>query len=153
MLDAMASQLTDMLRSRLCSSLTVQEAERIADATVPRKVLAGAPICAEGDRNAGLIFLTRGSGEIVRGTPPPGSPPIAAVEGPTMLGEVSLLTNQPASATVRARTDCECYVLTRSQFQRLLENESRAISKLVIAIAEGLARKLTAMNDRVAQRS
>ncbi len=149
----MAPQLIDALRSRLCNSLTVHEAERIAEATVPRRFPPGTCICSEGDRASGLIFLVRGRGEILHGTPVTGSPVIAAVEGPVILGEVSLLTGQPASVTVRAGTECECYVLTRSQFQRLLETESRAISKLVLAIAEGLARKLTAMNERAAERA
>ena len=153
MVEDVVSSLIEVLRSRLCRSLTAHEAECIAAATVLRRVPAGASLRAEGDQALGLIFLVRGTGEIRRGAPAKGSPVIAAVEAPTMLGEVSLLTGELASATIQAQTECECYILTRSQFQRLLESESRAIGKLVIAIAEGLARKLTSMNDRIAERS
>ncbi len=145
----MASQLIEVLRSRFCRALTLQEAEHIANATVARRVQPNANICRQGDANAGLIFLLRGTAEIVKETPPAGAQVVASVAGPMILGEISLLTGEPTSATVRALTDCEYCLLTRSQYQRLLESQSLATYKLVASIAELLARKLTAMNDRM----
>ena len=144
-----ASQLVEVLRSRFCRTLTLQEAEHVANATVPRRLQPNARICHQGDPTPGLIFLLRGTAEIVKETPPAGAQVVASVAGPMILGEISLLTGDAASATVRALTDCECHILTRAQYQRLLESQSLATYKLVAAIAEILARKLTAMNDRV----
>ena len=74
---------------------------------------------------------------------------VATVSAPIMLGEIALLTGHAISATVRAHSDCDCYVLTRSQFHRLTEQGNAAAYKLVMAMAQLLAHRLTAMNDRV----
>lgn len=144
-----ASQFVEVLRSRFCRTLTLQEAEHIANATVPRRLQPNARICHQGDPTAGLIFLLHGTAEIVKENAPTGDQVVARVAGPMILGEISLLTGDATSATVRALTDCECYVLTRAQYQRLLESQSLATYKLVVSIAELLARKLTAMNDKI----
>ncbi len=149
-----APELIHVLRSRLCTRLTVQEAGHIAEATVARTIPAGGEISHEGDASSGLIFLVRGIADVVKGAShAAGAQTVATVEGPVMLGEVGLLTGETSSATLRARTACECYLLTRSQFQRLLESDSLAIYKLVSAIAEVLARRLTAMNEKIIARA
>jgi CRP-like cAMP-binding protein len=144
-----APELIQVLRSTLCPDLTVQEAEHVALATVPRRVPAQGRICQEGDPSGGLVFLVRGAAEVVKDSPGGSPQVVATVHGPIMLGEIGLLTGQPVSATVRARSDCECYLLTRSQFQRLLDEHYSGVYKLVLAIARLLARRLTAMNARV----
>jgi CRP/FNR family cyclic AMP-dependent transcriptional regulator len=137
------------LRSRLCPTLTPREAEHISSATVPHRVPAGGKICHEGDPSPGLIFLVHGTAEVLKDTPDSGAQVVVVVQGPIMVGEIGLLTGYPVSATVRARTDCECHVLTRSQFQRLLDDMDPGASKLVVAMAGLLARRLAAMNERI----
>src|ERR687892_2164821 len=141
--------LLQALRSRLCPTLTPREAEHIAGATVPQRVAAGGKIVHEGDPASGLIFLVHGEAEILKDTPGGGSQLVAVVQGPIMVGEISLLTGHPVSATVRARTECECHVLTRSQFQRLVDDMYPGIYKLVLAMAQLLAGRLTATNERI----
>lgn len=46
---------------------------------------------------------------------------VATIRGPTVFGEMSLLTGAPRSATVIATSDVECYRLEKSALQRLLE--------------------------------
>ena len=104
--------------------MTLQEAERIANATVPRRLRPNARICHQGDPTPGLIFLLCGPAEIVKETPHTGNQIVAGV-------------------------DCECYILARAQYQRLPESQSLATYKLVVSIAALLARNLTAMNDRI----
>ena len=144
-----SAHLIEALRTTLCPGLTVREAEHIANATVPQRIAAEREICREGDQTAGLVFLVRGTAEIVKQKPNAAPQVIATVQGPAMLGEIGLLTGDPITATVRARSECECFILTRSQYHRLLEHESLAISKLIIAIATLLARRLSSMNSRI----
>jgi len=143
-----ASDLVTVLRGRFCPSLTLHEAEQVAAAAMPHRTPAGERICREGEPGVGLIFLVRGTAEILRDNPE-GAHVVATVDAPIMLGEIALLTGHAISATVRAHGDCECYVLTRSQFQRLMEQGNAAAYKLVMAMAQLLAHRLTAMNDRV----
>ena len=62
---------------------------------------------------------------------------VAAIRGPTIFGEMSLLTGAPRSATVIATSDVECYRLEKSAVQRLLE----ARPPLAQQLAELLARR------------
>src|SRR3989442_8657163 len=142
------AHLIEALRTTLCPSLTVREAEHIANATVPRRVAADHDICHEGDRTAGLIFLVKGTADILKETPHGAAQGLATVEGPIMLGEIGPLTGDPISATIRARSEGEGFTLTRSQYQRLLEHEGLAISKLVTAIPPVLAPRLSAPSSR-----
>jgi len=147
------SALIQAMRSKICTTLTAQQAEHIASATIARQVPAGGLVMQEGDRVSGLVFLLRGTAEILKDGPGNVAQVVATVDGPTMLGEISLVTGQPNRASVRAQTNCDCYVLTRTQYLRLLEVESLAIYKLVAAIAEMLAQRVIAMNEKVIARS
>jgi CRP-like cAMP-binding protein len=144
-----SSALMHALRAQVCPALTIREAEHIASATVPHRIRAGANICDEGDLALGLIFILDGTAEVIKDRPGSGSQLVAVLQSPIMVGEVGLLTGDLRSATVRARTDCECHVLTRSQFERLLEEMSPGAYKLVLAIAALLARRLAAMNEQI----
>ena len=50
-------------------------------------------------------------------------------------------------------TDCEIQLLTKSQFQRLISGESVAAYKLIAAIAEVLAGRLTRLDQKVLELS
>jgi len=50
---------------------------------------------------------------------------------------------------VMAVKDCECQLLTKAQFQRLIASESLAAYKLVVMIAEVLAERLARLDRKV----
>ena len=70
-----------------------------------------------------------------------------------MVGEMSLITERPHSATVRARTACGFQLLTRSQFERLRKSESLAAYKVVATLAEVIARRLVRMDEKFVELS
>lgn len=76
---------------------------------------------------------------------------LATVEAPSVLGEMSLVTASPCSATAKTLTDCEFRLLTRAEFQRLLATENLAAYKLLGAIAEVLSRRLLRMDEKVVE--
>jgi small-conductance mechanosensitive channel/CRP-like cAMP-binding protein len=47
--------------------------------------------------------------------------PIGVITPPAFFGEMSLLTGEPRTATVIARTDCECYRLDKATFGSILK--------------------------------
>jgi len=57
---------------------------------------------------------------------------LAKVDAPSLLGEMSLITDRPAVATVMAVTECDYQLLTKPQFQRLIASESLAAYKRYI---------------------
>jgi len=131
----------------LCRTLTPSQAEEILAVTRPRSVSAGSTVFREGEEGAGLFLLLKGSVEVTRQGPEGTMHKLATVEAPSVLGEISLVSERRHSASVRALTDCELHILPRNEFLRLLERDNLAAHKLVGAIAEVLARRLRQMND------
>jgi small-conductance mechanosensitive channel len=66
---------------------------------------------------------------------------VATLSGPTVFGEMSLLTGEPRSATVIARSDVECFRLDKASLQGLLQ----ARPDLARQLAELLARRRGAL--------
>ena len=143
------SEAAKLVRVVLCRGLTFDQTEQILKAMVPISVEAGAVLYQEQDKAKGLFVLVEGGVEILRRQPDGTSERIATVEAPTVVGEMSLITDRPHSATVRALSRCEGRLLTRSQFERLLGAESLAAYKVVLVLADVIARRLIRMDDKV----
>ena len=143
------SEAAKLVRTVLCRGMTFEQTEQILKAMVPVSVEAGAVLYQEGDKAKGLFVLLAGSVEILRRQPEGSDQRIATVEAPTVVGEMSLMTDRPHSATVRALGACEGRLLTRSQFDRLLQADSLAAYKVVLILADVIARRLTKMDDKV----
>ena len=147
-----ASAARDMIRTVLCKELTVEQADQIVQALVPVEIAAGHPVLHEGDKPSGLFLLLKGSVEILKQRDG-GARSLGKIEAPTVLGEMSLLTERPHSATVVTVTDCDFSLLTTPQFRRLIANESIAAYKLLGTIAEVLAGRLARLDQKVVELS
>ncbi len=142
-----AQDLIQTVCTVLCKTLTPAQAEEILAVTRPRSVPAGNIVFREGEEGSGLFLLLKGSVEVVKQSPNGIAQQLATVDAPSVLGEMSLVSERRHSATVRATTDCEFRVLAREDFLRLLGRDNLAAHKLVGAIAEVLARRLRRMNE------
>ena len=148
-----AGQVRDTIRAVLCKGLTVDQASQLVQVLVPVKIAAGYPVLREGDNPSGLFLLLRGTVEILKRKPEGGVQSLGKISGPTVLGEMSLLTERPHSATVMTVTDGEFYLLTRAQFQRLIAGESIAAYKLIATIAEVLVARVLRLDQKVIELS
>jgi len=135
--------------SLLGRGVTSQQVEQLAQASVGQKVAAGHPLMNEGDRPTGLVFLLQGDVEVFKHGPDGQRQSLAKIESPTLLGEMSLITDRPTSATVVALTECELQLLTKAQFQRLIAADSIAAYKLVMTIASVIAARLAKLDRKV----
>jgi|CXWL01.1.fsa_nt_gi CRP-like cAMP-binding protein len=132
----------------LCRSLSATEVEAIAAIVETRDVAAGKELFLEGDAGDGLFLVV--SGEIsVTKLAPGGEHLLARLAPGGVLGEMSLVTADPRSATGRARVDTRVLHMPAAAFRALLAADSVAAHKVVAAIAELLARRLAAMNSVV----
>jgi CRP-like cAMP-binding protein len=132
----MGATAKDRIRSLpLFSGLSAEALDRlVADAT-EFEAPAGRVLVEVGQPGAGLFVLEEGQavvelphgGEVVLG---PGE----------FFGEMSLLTDDPHSARVRARTDVRCVAVARRDFEALLDAEPR----VAVAMLPVLARRLRA---------
>ena len=144
------SEASKVIRGVLCRGLSYEQTEQILKAMVPVKAETGLVVFKEGERPQGLMVLLEGTAEVFKeGRGKKGSDQVlATIPAPTVLGEISLLTEGPHTASVRAKTACEFSLLTTTQFHRLLREESLAAYKVIATLAEVLARRLHRMDEK-----
>ncbi len=143
------SETRKAIHSLIGRGVTTPQVEQLAQALVGQKVAAGHALMNEGDRTSGLVFLLQGAVEIFKHGPDGQRQSLAKLDAPTLLGEMSLITDRSSSATVVAVSECELQVLTRAQFQRLIEGDSIAAYKLVMTIAGVLAERLAKLDRKI----
>ena len=138
------SEASKVIRGVLCRGLSYEQTEQILKSMVPVKAESGLVVFKEGERPQGLMVLLDGTVEIFKD----GTEVLATIAAPTVLGEISLLTEGPHTASVRAQTACEFSLLTTTQFHRLLREESLAAYKVIATLADVLARRLHRMDEK-----
>jgi CRP-like cAMP-binding protein len=144
------SEASKIIRGVLCHGLSYEQTEQILKAMVPVKAEPGLLVFKEGERPQGLMVLLEGTVEVIKesGGKKRSDEVLATIAAPTVLGEISLLTEGPHTASVRAKTACEFSLLTTTQFHRLLREESLAAYKVIAILAEVLARRLQRMDEK-----
>ena len=137
----------------LGGALSPQEAEAVLAASVPLRVPPGSTLVNEGAEGGGLYFLLSGQVEIVKERRDGAAQRLAVVDAPSLLGELSLVTDGPHTASARALTDCQVRVLGRSHFRGRLAAGDLVAYKVLGAMARVLARRLIRINETVLQLS
>lgn len=132
----------------LCRGLGGAELDAIAATVATREIAAGKELFREGDPGDGLFLVVSGEIDIVK-RGPRGERPLARLGEGAVLGEISLLTNEPRSATGRAASNLRVLYLPAPAFRALLAADSPAALKMVAAIAEVLAHRVATMNAKV----
>ena len=145
----MPADFSRIVRPGLTRGLSPDQVQELSHATIRARASAGDLVMREGEKIDGLFLLMDGAVDILKQRPDCGLELINTVDAPTVLGEMSLLTDLPHSATVRARTDCDFYVLTRPQFARLVAGDSVALYKLILTIAEVISRRLYRLDEKL----
>lgn len=100
--------------------LSPAEVEQVVAQLDPRRFAAGAIVIAEGDLLQELYILRSGTADVFATDYQGDRRWITRVGPGATLGEMSLFTGQPASASVFAATDLEVLALSREGFQRTL---------------------------------
>jgi CRP-like cAMP-binding protein len=106
----------------------------------PRQLAPGETLIAEGDEIVNLYELQSGAVEIVRG----GATVAVVAEPGALFGEMSLLLDRPASASVRART--ESVVVEVDDARNRLTSEPG----FAVMLAQLLARRVDTMTGYLA---
>ena len=69
----------------------------------------------------------------------------------SFFGEMSLMDNQPTSATIRATEACEVVVVSREKFEQLMESNDRIALKVYHAFCRTLMDRLRQTNDNLSK--
>ena len=134
----MVSNLELIRRVPLFSVLTAAQAASVAYTVVKRRFKRGEPIVEQGKKSNALSIILTGRARVVT-TDSRGREVILATMHPgDYVGEMSLIDNEPHSATVRAEIQTDALILGRLEFARCLpENSSMAY-----AVLKGLVQRL-----------
>ena len=127
-------------RAPLFARLESRQLHRLAELCVPRSYEAGEEIVVEGSTGLGLFVITGGRVEVSRGS---GDDKVVFAElgNGDLLGEMSLVDDQPRSATVRTLEPTTCLLITRGSFQSLIDREPE-IAWCIVPVLAGRLRAL-----------
>lgn len=135
----------------LFAALGESERQDLARGCVARLFGAGQTVVREGATDASLFVVCRGR---VRVTVGEAATEVATIGSGGYFGEMSLLTGEPRTATVRAMEDCLLLEVTADDFRRLALANPQVVT-LVTALVEerraGLHRSRTVATAAIAR--
>lgn len=111
------------------------------------------PIVAQGDSGDSAYVIVEGRARV---SLEPGDTDVAVLGPGQYFGEMSLLTGEARTATVRAQGDCQVLEITADDFRRLVLQNPATIDRIGQAVAErraGLAKAREASASPVAHES
>jgi NTE family protein len=120
--------------------LPPEKLARVLESLETRAYPAGATVVAEGDRTKEIFIAQSGSADVVIAGQDGVDRLVGRIVPGGTVGEISLLTGQPAVATVRAGADFEAIVLSEADFASLAESFPEIYRNLGTILAERLAR-------------
>ncbi len=134
----------------LFSHLDDEEREELEELLEPASFEAGETIFEEGGPEERLYVVTSGTVEVHKTVLPGRRQHLATIEAPTVVGEMGLLTEPRAAASVEARTPIEAYGIDRDRFLEMLDDDSPAACKVVYEIGRTLAGRMARTDEAIA---
>jgi len=142
---SLLSNLDLIRRVPLFSTLTQTQAESVADAVIKRRFKRGDCIVEQGKKSNFLAIMLTGRARVVT-TDARGREVILATMNPgDYVGEMSLIDNQPHSATVRAEVQTDVLVLGLAEFSRCLPDST----SMAYAVMRGLVQRLRHADSKI----
>ncbi len=149
------SDLDLLKKITLFQDLEETEIKEVLKVAKPQTVPAGAVIIQEGDAGNSMYILCQGEVEITKrlGLVLDEETPneriiirLKAEEG-VCFGEMSLLEDEPRSATVTALTECFLMEMSRKDFMDLIRRNSDMGCKILLRLAQMLSKYLRKTNQ------
>ncbi|MBD0353848.1 MAG: cyclic nucleotide-binding domain-containing protein [Rubrobacteraceae bacterium] len=131
--------------------LDAEERAELEELLEPASFEQGEVIFEEGGPEGRLYVITSGTAEVYKSVLPGRREHLATLEAPTVVGEMGLLTEPRAAASVEARTPMEAYGIDRDSFLELLDADSPAACKVIYEIGRTLSERM-AKTDRAVEK-
>ncbi len=127
-------QKADALKAvPLFAGLSKSQLTEIARRVDEVDLAAGATLTSEGKKNREMYFVAKGSAVVRRK-----GRKLAELGKGAVVGEMSLLDGQPASATVTLTTPATLLVMSRQAFSEVLEASPGLCRRLLVTLANRL---------------
>ena len=130
--------------------LNHEEREELEELLEPAGFETGETIFEEGGPEERLYVITSGTVEVHKMVLPGRRQHLATIQAPTVVGEMGLLTEPRAAASVEARTSVEAYSIERDGFLEMLDADSPAACKVVYEIGRTLASRMARTDESIA---
>lgn len=126
--------------------------EKIAGMCVQRKIKKGKTVIRESEYGDELFIIMNGQIEILKKTIQNELYTVTSLDasaGGVYVGELAMIDNDIRSATVMAKTDCDCLIIKRNKFIKFGDENPRLGLEITRAIAVQLGRNLRKTNSDV----
>lgn len=126
--------------------------EKIAAMCVRRDIKKGKTVIKEGEYGDELFIIMDGQIEILKKTLQNELYTVTSLDassGGVYVGELAMIDNDIRSATVMAKTDCDCLIIKRKKFLKFGDENPIEGLEITRAIAMQLARNLRKTNSDV----
>ena len=130
--------------------LDPEEREELERLLEPATFAAGEAVFHEGGPEERLYVITSGTVEVHKMVLPGRRQHLATIRAPTVVGEMGLLTEPRATASVQARTPVRAYGIDRDRFLEMLDADSPAACKVVYEIGRTLAARMARTDEAIA---
>jgi len=144
-MSTMLSNLDLLRRVPLFSLLTVTQAEVISGAVIKRRFKRGEVLVEQGQKSDALFILLTGRARVMSSDSRGREVILATLSQGDYLGEMSIIDNEPHSATVRAEVQTDVLLLGRTEFARCL-SENTSMSLVVM---RGLVKRLRQADRKI----
>jgi CRP/FNR family cyclic AMP-dependent transcriptional regulator len=142
---AMLSNLDLIRRVPLFSLLSEEQAQGVASSVIKRRFRRGEVIVEHGRKSNALFILLTGRARVLSADARGREVILAVLQAGDYVGEMSLIDNEPHSATVRAEVQTDVLVLGRVAFANCLP-EHKSLS---YAVMRGLVNRLRAADRQI----
>jgi small-conductance mechanosensitive channel/CRP-like cAMP-binding protein len=119
------------------AALTTEEVSGLAKALVPRRFAQGTVLLCEGDQGDSMFVLLEGFLEVFARSAQSGEDvKVGKLVPGDVYGEISLLTGEPRTATVRAATEAVAYEIRKEHLEPVLKARPAAADAITRIVAE-----------------
>jgi small-conductance mechanosensitive channel/CRP-like cAMP-binding protein len=118
-------------------ALTTDEVRGLAQALVPRRFAEGTVLLCEGDQGDSMFVLLEGLLDVSARSPQSGEDvKVGKLVPGDVYGEISLLTGEPRTATIRAVTGAVAYEIRKEHLEPVLKARPEAAEAIARIVAE-----------------
>lgn len=142
---AILSNLELIRRVQLFSTLTPTQAQAVALAVTKFRFKRGEALVEQGLKSNSLVILLTGRARVISADERGREVILATLHPGDYVGEMSLIDNQPHSATVRADIQTDVLVLGRAEFARCLSENTA----MAYAVMKGLVQRLRQADRKI----
>ncbi len=133
-------------RVTLFSPLTQEQAQGVADNAYMRRFRRGEIVVEQGKRSNALFILLTGRARVLSADSRGREVTLAMLQPGDYVGEMSLIDNEPHSATVRVEVQTDMLIVGRADFARCCLPESSSVAN---ALMQGLVQRLRSANRQI----